>query len=227
MTDPLETLALPLSWFDEDRELLGCASARPLSLASREALRLMGARLLRRDPGYGSVEEEAAEMRLYAWLHSAPLAEVTDALWSGAWRAVLEGPPLDAETLAETLPEWRELRARLAATVAATDYEVRARPRPASARRDPAEETPSDVVEPLRLAFRLRLLMRETGASREEALWLWPYGQAMQICHAAQRWEGQWTVRAMERTGPADFEGFGLAEEVGDQRSTLDSAPRP
>lgn len=214
---PLSRLELALAFFDEARELFGIP-ARPLSLASREAIRLMGLRLLDPDPAYAGPDDELREMAVYVWLHTAPLADVTDGLRSGAWRAVAADLDPASYSAEETLPLWRDERIGLAALVAAVAYDVRPRPRPAPAKGASArqDETPPDVIEPSRLAFRLRLLMRDTGASRVDALWEWPYGQAMQMCQAAQRWEGQWTVPAMERTGPADFSGFDLGGDAAD-----------
>lgn len=207
----LSDLCLSLSWFEEDRDLLG-RPARALSLASREAVRVMGLRILEPDPAYGSVEAEIVDLYAYAWLHTAPLDEVCDALWSGGWRAVLDPPAEALASTAAVVPEWRERRLRLAATVAAVEYSVRARPRSGSSS-SAGDDTPSDIIEPTRLAFRLRLLMRDTHATRHEALWEWPYVQALQITQAAQRWEGQWTVPPVERSGPVDFEAFEIPAE--------------
>lgn len=206
---------LALSWYDETPELFG-VPARPLSIASREAIRLMGLRVLDREPAYSGPADELGEMGLYLWLHTAPLADVCDAIHAGTWRAAATVLDPDDPASLEALALWRDERCALAETVAAADYDIRPKPRPPGSRPSPAEDTPADVVDPLRIAYRLRLLMRDTRASREEALWHWPYAQALQICHAADRWEGRWTVPAMERTGDADFEGFALAEEEGD-----------
>ena len=212
----LSSLALSLSWADEAHELLGM-EARPLSLVSRDLVRLMGLRLLDRAPAYESVEDELADLQAYAWIHTASLEDVCDAMRTGGWRAVVEGASYDAASLAEILPAWRERRALLAAGVAAVEYEVRPRPPRAGAKRDPADEPPSDVIGPTRLGLRAWLLQRETGVGRVEALWHYPYCQAVQICHAAQWWERQWTVPAMERTGPVDFGEFELGEGDGER----------
>jgi hypothetical protein len=212
-TEDLKTLGLALSWCDEELALLG-EEMRPLSLGSRHLLRLMGTRMLDLDPGYESEEGEARDLTLFAWLHSSPLAEVTEAMWSGAWRALLESGGMDEATRAAVLPEWRERRLRLAVLCAAVDYEVAPRPRSTTGTSS-APQPPVDLMNPTRLAHRVWLLMRETRVSRAEALWEFPYWQAMQICHAAQRHEGDWTVPVRERTGPADFEGFDLGEPDG------------
>lgn len=107
----LSTLALSLSWCDEDRDLLGLPS-RPLSLVSHHLLRLMGSRVMETDPGYETIEGELRDMTLYTWLHTAPLDEVCEAMWSGAWRAMLE-VAMDPHAIGETLAEWRERRPRL------------------------------------------------------------------------------------------------------------------
>jgi hypothetical protein len=214
--ESLSQLELSLLWHDELREFFGLP-CRPLSLASREAIRVMGLRMLDREPELDEAQD-LGEMAGYAWLHTAPLSDVCEGLRSGSWRGLEIADP-DGTMRPETLPLWRDYRLGLAARVAGVEYDVRARPRvrPAKGGSDPALETPVDVIEPSRLAFRLRLLMRDTGATRVEALWEWPYCQAVAICHAAQRWEGQWTVPSMERTGPADFGGFEMrAEDAGD-----------
>ena len=221
-TEDLKTLGLALSWCDEELVLLG-EEMRPLSLGSRHLLRLMGTRMLDLDPGYESEEAEARDLTLFAWLHSSPLAEVTEAMWSGAWRALLESGGMDEATRAAVLPEWRERRLRLAVLCAAVDYEVAPRPRSTTGTSS-APQPPVDLMNPTRLAHRVWLLMRETRVSRAEALWEFPYWQAMQVCHAAQRHEGDWTVPVRERTGPGSFEEFDLSEETersedGDQRS--------
>jgi hypothetical protein len=201
---------LAMSWFDEAREILGKA-ARPLSLGSRHAMDLMGLRLLQRDPEYGSETEELGELYAYAWLHTAPLADVCHGLRDGAWRAALNVPELTEADRREILGPWRETRLELAATVAAVEYTVMRKPRTTSAK-ESAPKTPDWVIDPLVIAYRLRLLMRDTGASRMEALWEWPYAQAMQICLAAQRWEDQWTVPKGERAKEESFVGFEMAE---------------
>jgi len=225
-TEDLKTLGLALSWCDEELALLG-EEMRPLSLGSRHLLRLMGSRMLDLDPGYESEEGEARDLTLFAWLHSSPLAEVTEAMWSGAWRALLESGGMDEATRAAVLPEWRERRLRLAVLCAAVDYEVAPRPRSTTGTSS-APQPPVDLMNPTRLAHRVWLLMRETRVSRAEALWEFPYWQAMQVCHAAQRHEGDWTVPVRERTGPGSFEEFDLSEETerseyGDQRSERNS----
>lgn len=212
-TDDLKTLGLALSWCDEELVLLE-TEMRPLSLASRHLLRLMGSRMLDLDPGYTSEEGEARDLTLYAWLHSTALPEVTEAMWSGAWRALRESGGMDEATRAAVLPEWRERRLRLAVLCAAVDYEIVPRPRSTTSTSS-APVPPSDLINPTRLAHRVWLLMRETRVSRLEALWHFPYWQAMQICHAAQRHEGDWTVPVRERTGPASFEEFDLGEPHG------------
>jgi len=208
MKTPLSTLALALSWCEEDGDLLG-SQARPLSLMSLHLLRLMGSRVMEVDPGYADEEGEVRDLTLYDWLHRAPLGEVTDAMWTGGWRAILAAPLPDGETMAAVLPEWREVRARNASLLAATDYEIQPRPRESTSA--PAgPQPPLDLLEPTRLTHRIRLLMRETRATRTEALWEWPVWQALQICQAAERWEGRWTVPVRERVPEGTFEEFDL-----------------
>ncbi len=206
--DLLKEFSLAFSWFDEERNILG-KPARPLSLASRHAIDLMGLRVLRRDPEYSTEAEEMGELYAYAWLHTAPLADVCRGLKDGAWRAAAQPVDPTPEERAEILGPWRETRLELAATVAAVDYKVVPKPRPTTAKND-GPRTPDWVMEPLMIAYRLRLLMRDTGTGREEALWLFPYAQAIQICMAAQRWEDQWTAPKGEEGKAESFETFDL-----------------
>ena len=210
----LAPLALALSWCDEDRDLLGEAM-RPLSLGSRHLLALTGSRMLQVDPGYETEEGEARDLTLYAWLHSADLEEVTEAMWSGAWRAVLAAEPLDEATRREVLPEWRERRLRLAAMCAAVEYQIAPRPKPSASdsARSSAPTPPAEMMNPTKLAHRIWLLMRETRCDRLEAIWHFPYWQAVQICHAAEWNDGAWTVPVREKTREGVFEGFALKEE--------------
>lgn len=210
-TDLFDKLALALSWVDEDRDLLGSV-ARPLSLVSHHLLRLVRSRVLDRDPGYKTEEDEVRDMTLFAWLHTADLDEVTEAMWSGAWRAVLE-VKMSPEAIAEALPEWREKRLRLASLCAAVDYEIAPKPARESSATSSAPQPPSNLMHATRLSHRIRLLMRETGVSRLEAKWEFPYWEAIQICHAAERFEGAWTVPTFARSGTVEFGGFDLPEE--------------
>lgn len=207
----LSPLTLALSWCDESRDLLGLP-ARPLSLVSHHLLRLIQPRILLADPGELTEQGEVADMILFAWLHTAPLDEVTETLWSGAWRALISSAP-DPATMGDALVEWRDRRARMVALCDAVDYEIAARPKRESSGSSSAPVPPSNMMYPTRLAYRIRLLMRDTGVSRLEALWEFPYWQAVQICHAAQRYEGDWTVPMVARTAPAEFGGFDLAPE--------------
>jgi hypothetical protein len=208
----LSTLALSLSWCDEDRDLLGLPS-RPLSLVSHHLLRLMGSRVMEADPGYETLEDELRDMTLYTWLHTAPLDEVCEAMWSGAWRAMLE-VAMDPHAIGETLAEWRERRLRLATLCAAVDYELEHKPaRESTASSSPPPKPRGAILHPTRLARRLRVLMRETGVARTEAKWQFPYWEAIQICHDADYYEGHWTVAPGERVGPVEFGTFELPEE--------------
>lgn len=212
----MESLALALSWCEEEGELLG-VPVRPLSLGSRHLLGLMRSRMLDLDPGYETEEGEMRDLTLYAWLHSAPLREVTDAMWSGAWRAVMESAQVDEATRREVLPEWRERRLRMASLCAAVDYQAMPKPRPGAAdgARAQGPTPPADLMNPTRLAHRVWLLRRETGCDRREALWECPYWQAVQICHAAERYEGAWTVPPRVKVPVEEFEGFDLGEDEG------------
>jgi len=207
----LSPLTLALSWCDEDRDFLGLSS-RPLSLVSHHLLRLIQPRILLADPGPMTEQGEVADMTLFAWLHSAPLEEITESLWSGAWRALISSAP-DPATMGDALVEWRDRRSRMVALCEAVDYEIAARPKRDTGGASSAPVPPSNMMYPTRLASRIRILMRETHVSRREALWEFPYWQAVQICHAAQRYEGEWTVPMVARTATPEFSDFGLPEE--------------
>lgn len=210
-TELFEKLALALSWVDEDRDLLG-SPARPLSLVSHHLLRLVRSRVLELGPGYKTEEDEVRDMTLFDWLHTTPLDEVTESMWSGAWRAVLE-VKMSPLTIAEALPEWREKRLRLASLCAAVDYEIAPRPVRESSGGSSAPLPPPNLMHATRLSHRIRLLMRETGVSRLEAKWEFPYWEAVQICHAAERFEGAWTVPTFARSGGVEFGSFDLPGE--------------
>ena len=81
-TEDLKTLGLALSWCDEELVLLE-TEMRPLSLASRHLLRLMGSKMLDLDPGYTTEEGEAREE-----FHAGRRLQEE---WTGCKRASLPG----------------------------------------------------------------------------------------------------------------------------------------
>jgi hypothetical protein len=216
-TSPLaSTLALALSWCDEDRDLLG-STARPLSLVSHHLLSIVSPQMLWIDPGYENEEGEVADLTLYDWMHTADIAEVTEWMWTGEWRSVVERAAghIDGATLLEVLPEWRERRLRLATLCAAVEYKIiKKPPRDVSAKSTPPPQPPPEMLYPTRLARRLHLLQRETGCTRLEAKWEYPYWEAVQICHAADYHEGHWMVASGAQSAAPDFDEFQMPNEV-------------
>jgi hypothetical protein len=180
-------------WFEASHSCLG-SSARPLSLLSAHALRLMGVTWLESVPG--DLEKEARELAVYVWLHTAPLAEVKASLWTGEWvETWIHAPDVPDIVRAGLRAERERLTSMLAAVTTAE------RPKP----RKGKDDTPRDVLPPSLLTFRLMVVRAEAGLTLDQAGWHLPLVQAMQIYHAARWREGVWTVRAGTRQiTPAD-----------------------
>lgn len=199
-----------LAWFEPDTFLLG-REVRPVSLASDLAMRLIGLRLFDDEPL--DDRAEAAEIGVFLWLHSAPIREVSEALWTGGWREILDGFRNDPEPASpEVLAEFRSARARLAACRKASRYSVRPKPR-----KDFDDDEPEDLVPPSGMGWRVRTIARETGWPRETILWRVPLVQVDQICHAADYEAGKWTVPWSGDDAGAtadDFADFALPPEV-------------
>lgn len=193
------TMFLKLSWFSPDRRLLGM-DVRPYSLATHHALRLMGLRLLERDHGLDP-DEEYRQLMAYLWLHREPVETVSEALWSGSWRAMVE-VDCPEEPALELLSEWREARERLLSLLEASEIGIR--PRPSSGQ----DRTPFEVRGPDEMAHQLSVVARATGSGRDELLWHTPLHQLRQSYHAEMRWNGFWTVRPAQEIPEAAFDGF-------------------
>lgn len=198
MTDSERAVFSRLAWFPVDSVVLD-VDCRPLSLGSEEAVGLMGLRVLDRGAEL-SPAEEWREVRAYVWLHSEEVDVVSRALWSGAWRSLLEEmPELGAPELA-ALAEWREIREAVLSAVEASRVTVK--PRPKSGK----DETPSAVTGPGMLAHKVAVIGMATGMGPREVLWDLPLAWAEQVYHARMRWEGAWTVPAVARSGEV-FDG--------------------
>jgi len=99
-------------WFQGfDPLIAGNDHMRPLSLGSMEAMRVMGVTWLDDEASLPLAEEER-QILLFDWLHRAPLVEVEQALWSGAWQSITGGDVPDV-----IVARYRVLRDRLLARV--------------------------------------------------------------------------------------------------------------
>lgn len=191
---------LKLAWLPPDTEFLGVPQ-RPLSLGSHQAMRLMGLRLLD-TPVILSPEETYRELMGYLWLHREPIDQVSRAIWSGSWRALVEVDIPDPLPL-DLLEAWSLMRERLTSLLDATDIKIR--PRPSSSGDDP---TPFEVVAPDHTAHELATVARAMGADPRALFWEMPIYQLRQIYHAEMRWNRFWTVRPAQEVKDGDFAGF-------------------
>ena len=215
MSEVERQLFQELGWFAPDREVLG-NDCRPLSLGSELAIRVMGLGLLEpveatADPVEvaAALKLEEAEIGVYVWLHSAPVPEVEAALWDGSWRLILEGLVAQEEPVEpKVIAQFRSIRERLLACVRASRYRVLPRPKPKE------DKTPDAVRGPGIFAWRLALLAKWTGWDRQTLKWELPLSEALQLLHAAEWGEGNWTVPltgpAGRRATKADFSDFDL-----------------
>jgi hypothetical protein len=176
-------LDLEASWFESAHGCLG-ETARPLSLLSAHALRLMGLTWLDGEPL--ELQAEARELGVYVWLHTAPLSEVKREIWSGEWRALYEASTDIPDIVRAGL---RAERDRLTRILASTTITERAKPRKGK------DDTPRDILAPSLLTYRLMTVAKAGNLSLEQAGWELPLVQAMQLWHAARWAEGVWTVR--------------------------------
>lgn len=205
-------LMLGMSWFPPDTEILG-TETRSLSLASREALRMIGLPILDRSATPDRLEE-LDQLMVYAWLHSESIEVVSRSLWTDAWHSARGYQAESEEEIQVILSEWREIRERIISLVEATDIEIQ--PKPKTAKEKENNKIPSNVIGPTVFAHKVSVVMRETGMDRETVLWRLPVWEANQIYHAAMRWNGHWTVRVKERSPHdsfSDFEVKALDEE--------------
>lgn len=183
-----------LAFFSEDTGFLG-HELRPLSLASYRATEIMGLTLLHENHQLDA-QAETREIAAYLWLHSAPLGEISSALWSGAWRGIMETFTEPMPSIVEAFREWRT---RLLMCLQAADVVVRARPRPAK------DDTPRDVISPGNLAFTVAMVCHFTGFPRQQVKWHIFLPEAMQYYHTALRWNGAWTVAPGREVKVEDF----------------------
>jgi hypothetical protein len=204
-------LLLTLAWYPADQlsfaRELGADERRlrPLSLASFQAIRLMG--LLhfidRTEDNGATLAETTRFVRLYIWLHSEDIDVINRALWDGSWAALIEAD--DDEACAPIIDAWQRHRERLAALIEAAAIEVVPRPK------SDHDDTPWNVVGPVDLAHKIATIARCTGWTRDHILWELPLAQALQIYHAELRWHSLWTVRPGKPVPDDAFEDFDIA----------------
>jgi hypothetical protein len=181
----LQPFVADLAWFEPSHDFFAPQlSLRPLSLATWHLMQITGITLLNEEITLDEIEE-TRQVAVYIWLHHAPIDRITEALWSGAWRAIYAE---QAEPLPEMLAHWRHYRARTLAALSASKFEVQSRK---SAEKD---DTPKNLIGPRPLPFTLALIARETGWAKEQILWQTWLPQIRQIELAALRWHGSWTV---------------------------------
>lgn len=203
LSDYDRRIVLGLSFFPPDREILGVAT-RSLSIASHQWVKMVGLRCL--DPFADMTpREELAQVSAYVWAHSADPDLVGESAWTGDWLPSLEYTESTPEQTLALVADWRRVRERVLSLVAATEIEVRPRPKGKN-----SEKIPSAVVGPSRLAHKIATVSRETGYTREEVLWHLPLWEANQIYHASLRRDGAWTTPVMERSSPDDFADFSV-----------------
>jgi hypothetical protein len=195
-----------LGWFAPDSVILGM-EMRPVSLASMEAMRLMGiAGLLESVPETETdFGQETREIAAYLWLHAVetPVPVVERAIWDGSWRAVMDSMELPS---LDVVVEFRVMRERLRALIVAAGVTVKPKPKSKS------DDTPWNVMGPGAMAFDVAVIARATGWGRREILWDTPLYQALQIYHAELRWNGLWTVPpGSGAVEPSVFENFELS----------------
>lgn len=192
-----------LAWFepphlvtDDDSEPM-----RPVSLASMLALELLGITLLRDPPPDMDHREEMRQIRVFHWLHTAPIPEVKAAVWSGAARVAF-----DAERPVEAVIAWWRAHLDPIRRLLA-ECRVEIQPKPHERRR--AEPPPADLRRPTMMSVQVLAIAERSGLQPEEVAWM-PAAQALQLWHAACWQEGAWTIRPRERgdVSPAAFENF-------------------
>lgn len=180
--------------------------ARPVSLGSMEAMRLMGLTLL--DPESRlTARQEACELMAFTWLHTAPLGDVLDAIWRGTWPPAVQSPPDECDHI---LALFRVDRARFLELLNEVTMTIRCKPR------SPGYETPpADVVLPSLYTHRLCILQQATHQPREQLEWHMSIVTALEIYHHARWHEGAWTVKPGMQTKADDFVGFTMEAAAG------------
>lgn len=198
-TDDLDPIiAQALAWHPPDL-VAGGIALRPLSLCSQHTLQLLGSELPEEREAR-SADEERRDVALYLWLHSAPVAEISIAIWSGSWRAVVDAA---VEDLTDDAVEdcramfWRQ-RQLLAAA------EVRLIPKPDLGQ----VKLPPEVVAAPLLAHRLGTLASRLRLSLDEIGWELPIPQAWQLYHEAMLAQGSWTARPAVEIAESEFVDF-------------------
>lgn len=198
------------AFFDLPHALLGEAARRPLSLASADALRLMGITV--HLPGHGlAAEEEMAQMAAYDYLHRAKIEQACEMVSLLGWRALSE----NAEFPEHEIAQFRVAMERQAALLQACDYKIRLTPDEQKI----VDKQPGDLIHPSLLALRLRRIAKDTGWSREFILWHLPLAEALQLLHASQLADGRTTVAPAQEamSTPEDLtpEWMGAVSESG------------
>lgn len=187
-----------LVWFEPSREFLGeeFTGLRPLSLATWKAIEITGLQLFHEDVEL-SEAEEMREVAAYLWLHTAEISVIKEALWTGSWRAVYDG---EREPSAPILALFRAYRGRMMAALAASEFDLRPRPK------SKGDDTPKDILGTSSFAFSLSVLLRITGLPLEQLLWHEWLPQLRQMEHAEMRWQGSWTVPKGRSMKDQDYE---------------------
>lgn len=185
-----------LAWFEPDPPALGDIQLRPLSLGSKSAMELMELTVM--DEAHGLTEEqETMQILLYIWLHTAPITEITGALWDGSWLAfgnvTMEQDP-------KLLEEMRRHFACVRPAIAASLVKLRSR------EKSKHDDTPLDVIGLTDLGHRIFTLIRVTGWTERRVMWhLW-LPKALQLYHGELRRQGVWTIAPPRPVDPTDYE---------------------
>ena len=177
-------LFLDLSFFVESRAGFLGRSLRPLSLASYKLMKHMGLSIMEEEHGLPLLEE-TRQIAAYIWLHSAPIDDICQAVWTGRWREILAAFDEPSE---EIVAEFRSWRIRLVSCVKASEFHIR--PRPPS----PHDKTPRDVIGPTAFAFTVATVAHFVHVPPFRVRWHMFIAEALQYYHAARWSAGSWTV---------------------------------
>ena len=167
---------------------------RPLSLASLDALRLIGI-------PFDLVEYDSAEIALYRWLHVYPLRGVKLALWNGTWAEHYNAP---AKLSEEVVAEFRANQKRVRDMIAAVTITVRRKPKKHGAK----DDTPPDVLRPTVAWHRIATVAQASNHKPEFVAWEMPIVHALSLYHDALWNDGNWTVRPGEKVDPAALDNL-------------------
>ena len=205
MRDLQQILTLPFAWFPPDTVLFE-QPVRSLSLCSHQAVKVMGLKVLDPLATWEDPLDEMREVLAYVWLHSAPIDEISRALWSGRWRDQMVYRETSAAATIALLGEWRAFRERVLALLASTEIRIRDKPARTGAAPD---DTPPDVISPTLLAVQIAVACEVLSEPRERVCWHVPIWEAWQAYHVDRRREGRWTVAGRDRRVPEEtFEEF-------------------